>query len=330
VEQFLKHWLESTQEQSVRPRTYERYEEVVRLHIVPSLGRYQLQKLTAQHVQAFYATKLKEGFSPTTVNTFHNVLHKALDTAKKWKLVTENVCDLVDPPRTEQFEIQPLTMEQIHKLLALARGRPIEAILTLALATGMRRGELMGLKWQDIDFKTGTLQVRRIMSRIPSKLQHDGKKGYTEAAPKTKKSRRNVIIAPFVLKVLEQHRKRQQEAKEKVGDRWVHHDLVFCTSIGTTLNPDRDIRLPLKTLLQEAELPNIRFHDLRHSAATLLLGMGIHPKIVQEILGHSNISITLNVYSHVLPSMQKEAMDALNSAFAKSKEGEEMSNGDEA
>lgn len=315
VEQFLKHWLENTQEQSVRPRTYERYEEVVRLHIVPALGRHQLQKLTVQHVQAFYARKLKEGLSPTTVNTFHNVLHKALDTARKWKLVVENVCDLVDAPRTEEYEAQPLTMEQIHTLLAKARGQKIEAMLILTLATGLRRGEVMGLKWQDINFKAGTLQIRRIMSRIPSKLQRDGKKGYTETPTKTKKSRRSVIIAPFALKALEQHRTRQQVVKEQAGDRWIDHDLVFCTSIGTSLNPDRDIRLPLKKLLQEAGLPDIRFHDLRHSQATLLLGMGVHPKIVQEILGHSNVNITMTVYSHVLPSMQKGAMDMLNSAF---------------
>ncbi|HVB62482.1 MAG: tyrosine-type recombinase/integrase [Ktedonobacteraceae bacterium] len=321
VAQFLHGWLENTQMQSVRPRTYERYEETVRLHIVPVLGRIHLQKLTAQQVQALYARKLKEGLSPTTVNTFHNVLHKALETAKKWRLLTENVCDFVDPPRVEQYEVQPLTLEQIRRLLAAARGKPIEPIVTLALATGMRLGELMGLKWQDIDMKEGTLHIQRILSRVPTKLQHDGRKGYVEAAPKTKKSRRPLIIASFALKVLEQHRERQQEAKKKADDRWIENDFIFCTSIGTCLNPYYNIRKPLKLLLKEAELPTIRFHDLRHSAATLLLGMGIHPKIVQEILGHSNISITMNIYSHVLPSMQREAMDTLNSAFTDQREG---------
>lgn len=315
VAQFLQVWLESSQVQSRRPRTYERYEEVVRLHIVPTLGRYQLQKLTAQQVQAFYAEKLKAGLSPTTVDTFHNVLHSALKTAKKWKLVAENVCDFVDSPRTERYEAQPLTLEQSRRLLASAHGQPIEAILTLTLATGMRLGELMGLKWQDIDMKAGTLHLQRILSRVPTKLQRDGKKGYVEAAPKTKKSRRPLIIAPFALEVLKQHRERQQEAKKKAGDRWIENDYVFCTSIGTRLNPYYSIQKPLKLLLKEAELPNVRFHDLRHSAATLLMGMGVHPKIVQEILGHSNISITMDLYSHVLPTMQKEAIDTLNSAF---------------
>lgn len=315
VAQFLQIWLESSQVQSKRPRTYERYEEVVRLHIVPALGRYQLQRLTAQQVQAFYADKLKVGLSPTTVSTFHTVLHSALKTAKKWKLVTENVCDFVDPPRTEHYEAQPLTLEQSRKLLSFAHGRPIEAILTLTLATGMRLGELMGLKWQDIDMKAGTLHLQRILSRVPTKLQREGQKGYVEASPKTKKSRRSLMIAPFALKVLVQHRERQQEAKKQAGDRWVENDYVFCTSIGTRLNPSTSIQKPLKLLLKEAELPDVRFHDLRHSAATLLLGMGVHPKIVQEILGHSNINITMDIYSHVLPSMQKAAIDVLNSAF---------------
>ena len=312
VTQFLRDWLESTQVQSVRPRTYERYEEIVRLHIIPALGKHQLQKLTAQQVQTFYAKKLKEGLSSTTVNTIHNVFHKALDTAKKWKLIFENVCDLVSPPRARQSEFKPLTLEQIRVLLDVARGHPIEALLTLALATGMRRGKLLGLKWRDIDFAIGTLQIHRILTRVPTKVPG---KGFIEAEPKTEKSRRNIILAPFALDVLKQHRTRQLEAKLKAGPKWEEHDYVFCTSVGTHLNPDRDVLFQLKKLLKQAGLPDIRFHDLRHSAATLLLSMGVHPKVVQEILGHSQITMTLDVYSHVLPTMQQEAMNKLNDAL---------------
>jgi integrase len=315
LEQFLHTWLENTQKHSVRPRTYERYEEIVRLHIVPELGRYAVQKLTVQHVETFYTKMMDKGYKAVIVASFHNVLHKALDAAVKRNLITKNVCDFADPPHGEEYEIQPLNLEQIQTLLSAARGRPVEALLKLALATGMRRGELMGLKWQDITFETGTLQVRRIMSRVPSKLKTEEKKGYVEANTKTKKSRRSILIVPFALTALEQHRKHQAVAREKAGPLWKEHDLVFCTSIGTRLNPDRDIRLPFKRLLKEAGLPDIRFHDLRHSAATLLLSLGIHPKIVQEILGHSNIAITMNVYSHVLPGMQAGAMDKMNDAF---------------
>ena len=315
VAQFLKDLLETTQKYDVRPRTYERYEEVVRLHISPILGRHQLQKLTTHHVESFYAKKLEEGLSPRTVNTFHNVLHKALDKARKSRLIVENVCDLVDPPRVEDVEGTPLTLKQVKQLLRIAKGHRIEALLTLALATGMRRGELLGLKWQDIDFEKSILQIRRIMSRVPTKLKSEAKKGQVEAATKAKKSRRSIIIVPMAFEALQQHQERQREARKKAGDRWIDRDLVFCTSIGTPLNPDRDVRLPFKRLLSEAKLPDIRFHDLRHSAATLLLGMGIHPKIVQEILGHSSIAVTMNVYSHVLPTMQQDAMGMLGNAF---------------
>ncbi len=292
------------------------------MHIVPVLGRYELQKLSAQHLQAFYAKKSEEGLSATTINHFHNVLHKALETAVKWNLVARNVCDLVSPPRRKQFEVQPLSLDQVHKLLSVVEGHYMEALFKLALATGLRRSELMGLKWQDINFGTGVLQVRRILSRVPTKMPG---KGYIEAEPKTQKSRRSIVIAPFALEALIQHQERQLEAKLKVGSAWQEHDYVFCTSIGTHLNPTRDILDQLKVLLKKAGLPDMRFHDLRHSAATLLLSVGVHPKVVQEILGHSQISITMDVYSHVLPGMQQDAIGKLNDAL--SGRGDDISRG---
>jgi integrase len=308
VEQFLTHWL-TVHKTSVRARTYERYEGFVRLHVVPGIGRVQLQKLSAQHLQGLYAKKLEEKLSPTTVNSLHMMLHRALKDAVRWGLIARNVCDLVSPPRKAKYEFQPLTVEQVNRLLEATRGHYMEALFKLALVTGMRRGELMGLKWQDIDFANGTLQVRRILTRVPTPLPG---KGFVEAEPKTQKSRRNIVIAPLALEALKQHHTRQLEAKLKVGPVWQDHDYVFCTSIGTHLNPTRDILDELKVLLQKAGLPDIRFHDLRHSAATLLLSAGVHPKVVQEILGHSNISMTMDVYSHVLPTMQREAMNKLN------------------
>jgi integrase len=284
------------------------------LHIAPVLGRHRLQKLSAQHVQAFYTRKLNEGLSASTVGVFHNVLHKGLDTAMRWGLVPRNVCDLVSPPHAERFEIQPLTAEQAHQLLTAARGHRLEALFALALASGMRRGELLALKWQDINFATATLQVRRILSRVPSKMSG---KGFVETEPKTQKSRRSVVIAPFALEVLKQHRIHQLEAKLQAGPIWQDHDYVFCTSIGTHLNPSKDVLDQLKVLLKKAGLPDIRFHDLRHSAATLLLTEEVHPKVVQELLGHSSISMTMDVYSHVLPSMQQDAIGRLNSALGK-------------
>jgi integrase len=220
------------------------------------------------------------------------------------------VCDVVDPPRGKRYEIQPLNQEQIQQFLTAANGHRLEALFVLALATGMRRGELMALKWQDINFTLGTLQVRRILTHMPAKL--NGKGGYVEAEPKTERSRRSIAIAPFALEKLKQHRIRQLEAKLKAGPAWKENDLVFCSSVGGHLHTARDVFTQFKKLLNQAGLPDIRFHDLRHSAATILLGLDIHPKVVQEMLGHSQISMTMDIYSHVLPTMQKEAVYKLN------------------
>lgn len=309
VGQFLTDWLENTFKQSVRPRTYERYEEVIRLHLVPVLGKHQLQKLSAQHVQAFYARKLKEGLSPSTVVYYHSVLHNALATAVKWGLVARNVCDLVTPPRKARFEIQPFTAEQVQRFLAASRGHKWEALFTLALATGMRQGELLGLKWQDINFATGTLQVRRVLTRIPR--EGPGVRVFREEEPKTEKSRRSITIASMALEALRQHRVRQLETKLRAGPLWQDHDYVFCTLTGTYLRPNHVVD-EFKKLLKKAGLPGIRFHDLRHSAATLLLSLGVHAKVVQEMLGHTQISMTMDIYSHVLPSMQQDAVSRLN------------------
>ena len=311
---FLTHWLEDVHKQSIRPRTYERYEEIVRLHLVPGIGHHQLQKLSPQHLQSFYKKKLEEGLSNTTVGCFHSVLHKALETAVRWNFIVRSPCDLVSPPRRKHFEIQPLSMQQIHQLLTAARGHRMEALFILALATGMRRGELLALKWQDLDLEKGIMQVRRILTRIPSKLPG---KGFEEAEPKTDRGRRSIVLPSFTMEALKQHRLRQREAKLKVGSAWQDHDYVFCTSIGTHLNPTRDILDVLKSFLEKAGLPDIRFHDLRHSSATMLLGMKVHPKIVQEILGHSQISITMDIYSHVLPTMQEEAMRKIDEALGR-------------
>jgi integrase len=306
VKQFLTQWLEN-HKSTIRIRSYERYEELVRLHLIPVLGHHQLQKLMAQHIQVFYTQKLNEGLSPTTVNGIHAVLHKALDDAVRLGLIARNACDAVSPPRRAHFEIQPLSMEQSQQLLAAAKGHPLEALFALALTTGMRRGEILALKWQDINFSQHTLQIRRIFTRRPGNR-------YIETEPKTEKSRRSILLAPLVVELLKQHKAHQLEAKLKAGETWQERDLVFCTSLGTPMNPSKVVDR-FKTLLKQAELPAIRFHDLRHSAATILLSMGTHPKVVQEMLGHNQISMTMDIYSHVLPTMQKDAVSKLNDAL---------------
>jgi integrase len=269
----------------------------------------EVHKLTAQHLEKLYIEKLEEGLSPTTVTAIHTMLHTALEKAVRLGLISRNVCDLVSPPRKIQKEIKPLSPQQVLQLLEAAKGHPQETLFILALTTGMRRGELLGLKWQDIDFEKGVLQVRRALTRMPTGL------GYKETEPKTKMSRRSIVLISFAIEALKKHRARQLEMKSRVGEAWQEHDYVFCTPIGTHLSPGHDVLVQLKILLKKAGLPEIRFHDLRHSTATLLLSKGVHPKVVQEILGHSEISMTMDTYSHVLPTMQKNAMNELNDIF---------------
>jgi integrase len=280
---------------------------VIYKHIIPLLGHIQLQRLTPLQIQSFYAKKLDEGLSAKRVRGFHAVLHRALENAVKWNLVARNVCDLVTPPVPQRHEIQTLTSDQVQRLLQAAREHKLEALLTVAVGTGMRRGELLGLHWQDIDFKTRSLYVRRSVNRI-------GKFGIVESEPKTQRSRRKITLPAFVIDILKQHQEHQQEMRTKAGMQWRETGIVFCNIYGGYLESS-NLHDAFKGLLEKAELPNVRFHDLRHSAATILLGMGVHPKIVQELLGHSTISMTMDIYSHVLPSMQQEMMDKLDDLF---------------
>jgi len=308
VAQYLHEWL-MVHKQVIRPRSYERYEAIIRLHLVPKLGKLSLQKLTGQHLQRLYTEKLESGLSSTTVSAIHSMLHTAMDDAIKLGILTRNVCEAVSPPRKVHKEMKPLHPEQVRQLLEAAKGHPQEALFILALATGMRRGELLGLKWLDINFERSMLQVQRALTRMPTGL------GYKETEPKTRKSRRSIVLTAFAVEALKKHQARQLEMKKAAGEAWEEHDYVFCTTTGKHLHPGHDVLEQLKKLLKKAGLPDVRFHDLRHSTATLLLSKGVHPKVVQEILGHSEISMTLDTYSHVLPTMQKAAMEGLNDFF---------------
>jgi integrase len=307
VKRYLEHWLEEVHKPTVRISTYQGYRMTLDNHILPSLGHIRLQKLTPQHVQAFYMSKLKEGLAAKTIRNIHGLLHAALENAVRWGLVPRNVCDVVSLPRRTRHEIQPLTQEQARQLLKSARDHALEGLLTLDVTTGMRLGELLALRWQDIDFEHHSLQVRRSMGFVSGQ-------GYVEFEPKTAKGRRKIVLPLFVCEALKQHRTRQIEQRLKIGASWREHDLVFCNRYGDFLDPSH-LRQRFHRLLNDAGLPSVRFHDLRHSAATILLSMGVHPKVVQEILGHSQIAMTLDIYSHVLPSLQQEAVDKLDDLF---------------
>ena len=307
VENYLNYWLEEIHRPKVKLSSYALYRRHLDNHIIPALGHMQLQKLTADHVQAFCSKLQKEGLSAVTIRHLYTILHKALKDAVRLKRLAINVCDTVTPPRLTRHEMQSLTSEEAQRLLEAARGHRLESLLTLALATGMRLGEILALCWTDIDFEGRTLQVRHTVDYIKGF-------GITESEPKTKSSRRTIMLPQFVVNVLKQHRIDQLGERLKAGVDWQEQGLVFPTSRGTYFHRS-NLYPQFKRILKGANLPDMRFHDLRHSAATILLSMGVPAKVVQEILGHSNIATTLGVYGHVFPAMQRAAMDSMDKLF---------------
>ena len=288
---YLDRWLDSIRD-TVRERTWRRHEEITRLHLKPTLGSIRLDKLNPLEVQSLYRSKLDSGLSPRTVQIIHATLHKALKQAVRWSLVPRNVCEVVVPPRAPKSEIKPLDARQAKKLLATARDTQPDfyPLYVLAVTTGMRSGGILGLQWRDVDLDAGTLQVRRTV--------FNG----AVSTPKTARSNRGIRLPRVTVEALRRHPQNSE---------W-----VFSSTNGTSFSVHNLHNRSWKPLLRDARLPDIRFHDLRHTCATLLLSKGVHPKLVQELLGHSSIEITLDTYSHVLPSMGDQAADAMDKALS--------------
>ena len=300
---YLQEWLQSTQP-SIRPSTWRRYEQLLRLYAIPTLGTLPLTRLEPRHVQRLYADCLAQGLAPATVHQLHAVLRRALGQATKWGTVARNVVALVTPPRVQRHEIQPLSATQTRALLDAAKGERLEALYVLALTSGMRLGELLGLRWRDVDLEAGTLQVRQILVRMPSELRF--------GEPKTKRSRRRIALSAGARDALRHYRTRQAAERLRLGPVWEDHDLVFANEIGKPLDAGNLLRQDYWRALAKAGIPRCRFHDLRHTCATLLLQQGVHAKVVSELLGHSSIGITLDIYSHVIPDMQQHAVSAMD------------------
>ena len=306
VKQYMEYWLE-IHRSSLKLSTYALYRRHLDNHILPGLGHYQLQSLTVDQVQAFYSKKLQERLSARTLRTLHAILSTALRDAVKWKRLSVNVCEYVTLPRISKYEVKPLDQAQAKRLLEVAKGGPLECLLTLALVTGMRLGEMLALRWSDINFEEKSLQVRHTVNFIEGY-------GFVETEPKTDSSRRTIDLPQVAVDALKQHHTGQLETRLKVGAAWQEQGLVFMNEHGGYLGRAWIQKL-FKKLLEQAGLPSMRMHDLRHSAATILLKMGVPAHVVQEILGHANISMTLGVYGHVLPSMQRDAMDGMDDIF---------------
>lgn len=308
LSEYLDRWLKDSVKDTVRISTYQRYEQVIRLHLVPGLGRVKLKALTPAHVQRFYRDRLDSGLSPSTVRKFHNVLHRALRQAVRWDLIPRNVTEATEPPKETSEEIHPLSEEEARRLLEAARGDRLEALYVLALTTGMREGELLGLKWEDVDLTNGVLRVRRTLTRDHGRFYF--------GEPKSEKGRRQIDLPEGASKALKAHLDRQMAEMERIGDRYEDRGLIFTTATGAPINPSNLRQRSLADLLKKAGIRKVRFHDLRHTFATLMLSRNIHPKVVQEMLGHANIAITLDRYSHFLPSMGRDAAVAMDEIFS--------------
>ncbi|MBO0728543.1 MAG: site-specific integrase [Acidimicrobiaceae bacterium] len=306
---FLTQWLAAVKT-TVRPKAYPSYEGTVRLHLAPHIGRVQLRRLTPAQVQSVLTVKADAGLSPRSVRYVLLVLRVALGQAERWGLVSRNVARLVDGPRVPYRVVSVLTLDECRQLLGAARGDRLDAVYTLTVALGLRRGEVLGLRWVDVD-----LDRRRLT--IGAALQHVQGRGLVLVETKTARSRRVITLPEVCPAALRAHRIRQIQDKLAAGSRWVETGFVFTTEVGTALDGDA-VGRRFRQLLRDAGLPPIRFHDLRHSTASLLLAQGVAPRVVMDVLWHSQIGVTMNTYSHVMPSLLDAAAAAVDRALGNS------------
>lgn len=305
--EFLRVWLRDYAATNVRPRTLEDYRSIVERHLVPSLGSVPLTELRPKALQDYYADRLARGrldgrgqsLSANSVLHHHRLLFEALEHAVKWGLVARNVARAVDPPRIRKREMRMLDAAGLNTLLEAAKATPYHALFLLAAHTGMRRSELLGLRWGDVDLDMPTLSVARVMHQLK-----DGRIVFDE--PKTAKGRRLVPLTPTSALALRSHREKREAEVALLGVPLSDDGQVFCHLDGSPLLPDSVTHAFVK-LARVLGLGTVRFHDLRHTHASLMLRQGVHPKIVSERLGHATVSITLDTYSHVTPGLQEAA-----------------------
>jgi integrase len=308
VAEYLGRWL-SHAKTRVRPRTYQGYEGLIRLYAIPSIGTTRVSDLHPLDLQSLYASLMSERVPPIssgTVLNLHLVLTQAFGQAVRWGILDRSPVSGAQPPRARRPEPSVIDADLAAKILEAARGHSLELPIAIALATGMRRGEILGLRWADLDAEHTVAHVRRSLQSLgPVPVYED---------PKTKRSRRAVALPAFLRPYLARQLRDQAERKERLGPAWQDHDLVIDGDDGSPVNPV-NLSGAWPRFLKQKGLPRVRFHDLRHAHATLMLLQGVHPKVVSERLGHSTIGITLDTYSHVLPGMQEEAADAFDALF---------------
>jgi integrase len=315
LEDYMQKWIKEYAEIQVAYSTYKRYCELIDGYINKNLGKMELSKLKPLHVQEFYSRCINEyGLSSTTTKQIHAILNKALNQAVKWQIINVNPCLSVEKPKKAKVEMLVLDEIQLNKLLDRTKDMTIFLPILIGATTGMRLGEICGITWDNVDLKGNILYVKQQLQEVKGSLEL--------VALKTKSSKRKIILLDYTINMLKEARKKQLENKLMLGDEYVNSNFVVQQWNGKPYNPkyiSRNFRRVIKEygIAEELKIPSIRFHDLRHTHATLLLKAGVNPKVVAERLGHTTVNMTLNTYSHVLPDMQKDAVDKLNNLLAK-------------
>ncbi len=311
--EYLSNWLSDYAKNNVAARTYKRYSDDIKRYIEPNLGNIPLNKIKPLHIQDFYNYCInKIGISSTTTLHLHAIIHKSLSQAVKWQLININPADAVEKPKKAKIEFTVWDKEDADKALDRIKDMTLYLPVLLALTTGMRRGEICGLQWDNVDLENKVIYIKKQLQKIDGnlKLVH----------PKTKGSIRKIVLLDYIMPILKNERKKQLENKLFLGEEYKDGNFVYQQIDGKPYDPEyvtRNFNRIINKISKELNINKIRFHDLRHTHATLLLKAGVNPKIVSERLGHSNISITLDTYTHVLPDMQKEAAEKLNNLLAK-------------
>jgi integrase len=304
VKQFLLDWLENSAKPSLRHKSFVSYKQLLTKHVIPVLGHRDLTKLTPQEVQAMLNAIHAGELSPRTVQYVRAVLRRALNYALKWGLVVRNVAALTDAPRVVRKEVKPFTIAEIPTLLRAFENERLGPLYLLALSHGLRQGEALGLQWSELDLNGKFLRVKQALQWVQKEARF--------VEPKTKQSNRQIALSERVIKALKKHRKQQLEDRLRAGGDWVENGLVFTTRSGRPLdgvNVTRDF----KRMLKNWGLPVRRFHDLRHTTASLLLHQNVHMRVVMDLLGHSEIRVTMDLYSHVGSELQREAARQMDS-----------------
>lgn len=310
VSQYLQRWLEHVRPPVVELRTWKGYESLVRLHVAPQLGALALKQLRPLHLQELYTARLRAGRHPKTVLNIHRCLRTALQQAVRWGLLALNPADATQPPAAESGEQGFLTVDQARTLLQALESERLGPLILTGLLCGLRAGEVTALRWRDLDTDHGDVVVHQTVWWT--------KGGYVFKArplhrPRARRVRR-VTLPASLLPILRAHRDRQLFEQRAYADTWQDLDLVFPDEIGRPVRPDRLLR-QLRRILAAAGLPPIRFHDLRHSAATIMLAAGVPVRDVSAQLGHSSAKLTLDLYGHVLPGAQPGAAKAMDTAL---------------